>query len=242
MTIFSPTNESERRKFYRWNKNGILKKIRVVDKTKSGRPKNFYVFNAEYFKKESIDLIQFLITIKEMKKYIPIALGLPFSLLIYNYLQVSSIYVYTNSENLELVRQVLSDYPFVIIKEASESVFDRMINFHNLPLLSLEDTIISAFKDAQNWMVSYVLLSTQSNKINHSRLIQELISNEIDMQVFMPLLKKQDARFSSCFPQDSNVNELKAIEKASKNLLRNNYNWDDAFSLLRDKFEFINKI
>jgi len=237
--LLMPTSEAERKKLYRWHKKGIVKKVKIIQKSESGRPRNYYVFNPIHFRKIIKNFESFLNTVKEIKEYVPFAIGLPFSLLRYKYLQVSSIYIYSDSENLHDIKDIFSDYQFLIIKEIHKSVLNRRLKYKNFPLLSIEDTIISAIKDAQNIMVAFTLLYTQSEKIDYQLLNREVSIHNIDLSIFKPLMIKENKHSPFHSLDNSNNSELKTISKASKSILRNIYTWDEGISFISDTYNFI---
>ena len=75
----------------------------------------------------------------------------------------------------------------------------RSIEFKQIPLLSLEDTILTAIQDARNVMVAYALIKTQSDRINYDLLYQELGNYRNDATVLASFLdnSKMDIKSSS---------------------------------------------
>ena len=218
-----------------------MKKVKLLDKADAGRPKNYYVYNLNHFKRDSNQLKNFLDVVKDLRKYIPFAVGLPFSLLKYNLLQLSSVYLYSDAENVKYIKEIFSDYRFIIIKEASNSVLKRSVEFKQLPLLSLEDTILTALQDARNLIVVYALLKTQSERIDYDLISDEMLKRQTNLDIFASILDKND-RTGYNNKINQNFLEPVIIEKAVKNLLKKSYSWDVAISLINEKFRFIEEI
>lgn len=143
---------------------------------------------------------------------------------------------------MQTIREIFSNYKFLLVSEVSNSILERKVEYKNFTLLSLEDTILSAVKDAKNMMIAYTLLTTQADKIDYMLLFREMLNQNVDLDVFMPLLEKQNPLFSSYNRHKSNTLELKNINKASRSILRKKFNWNSALFFLKSKYKFIEKI